>query len=107
MVGDVERIRAGWEAKLSTCGRERSLRSDAGARRVLDLLPRHLVLTAPVVAEEIGLTRQGAGTALRTLVDAGVLTPHPAAPPSGRGRPAQRYVSEELLGLAGSSPLRR
>ena len=108
LVGDVERIRAGWEAKLSAYGKVRSLRSDAGARRVLDLLPRHLVLTAPVMAGELGLTRQAAGTALRTLADAGVLTPYRtrAAAPSGRGRPAQLYVSEELLGLAGSSPLR-
>lgn len=107
LVGDVKRIRRGWETKLSVYGKVRSLRSDAGARRVLDLLPPHLVLTAPVVASALGLTRQGAGTALRTLADAGILTPFRAAAPSGRGRPAHLYVSEELLGLAGSSPLRR
>lgn len=110
LVRDVERIRAGWEAKLAAHGRIRGLRSDAGARLVLDLLPRHLVLTARVVAGALGLTRQAAGAALRTLAGAGVLTPFTrsrAAAPFGRGRPAQLYVSEELLGLAGSSPLRR
>lgn len=107
LVSDVERIRTGWETKLSAHRKVRGLRSDAGARRVLDLLPRHLVLTAPVVSSALGLTRQGAGTALRTLADAGVLTPYRATERSGRGRPAQLYVSEELLGLAGSSPLRR
>ncbi|MGH8981351.1 MAG: Fic family protein [Acidimicrobiales bacterium] len=107
LVGDVTRIRRGWEKKLSAYGKVRTLRSDAGARRVLDLLPHHLVLTAPFVASALGLTRQGAGTALRTLADAGVLTSFRPAAPSGRGRPAQRYVSEELLGLAGSSSLRR
>lgn len=65
------------------------------------------MLSAPVVAGALGLSRLGAATALRTLADAGVLTHHPAAAPSGRGRPAQLYVSEELLGLAGTSPLRR
>ncbi|MHB2022358.1 MAG: Fic family protein [Mycobacteriales bacterium] len=107
LVSDVERIRSGWDMKLAVYGKVRRLRSDAGARRVLDLLPRHLVLTAPVVASALGLTRQAAGTALRTLADAGVLTPFRAAAPSGRGRPAQLYVSEELLALTGSSPLRR
>ncbi len=111
LVGDVERVRAGWEAKLAVCGKVRGLRSDAGARLVLSLLPRHLVLTAPFVAGALGLSRQAAGVALRTLADAGVLTPcrapHPAAARPGPGRPPQLYVSEELLGLAGSGPLRR
>ncbi|MGO9455646.1 MAG: Fic family protein [Acidimicrobiales bacterium] len=107
LVGDVERIRTSWEERLSAYGKVRGLRSDAGARQVLDLLPRHLVLTAPAVAGALGLTRQSAGAALRTLADAGVLTTYRGAAPSGRGRPAQLYVSEELLGLTGSSPLRR
>ncbi|MGH8988575.1 MAG: Fic family protein [Acidimicrobiales bacterium] len=107
LVGDVGRIRAGWEQKLSGYGRVRSLRSDASAWRVLDLLPSHLVLTTPAVVSALGLTRPAAGTALRTLADAGILTPYPAAAPSRTGRPAQLFVSEELLGLAVSSPLRR
>lgn len=106
LVGEVQRIRTGWEAKLAASGKIRGLRSDAGARRALEVLPRHLVVTAPVLAGALGLTRQAAGAALRTLADAGVLTPWRSVP-SGRGRPAQLYVSEELLGLAGSSPLRR
>lgn len=107
LVTGVERIRTGWEMKLSAHGKVRGLRSDAAAWRVLELLPRHLVLTAPVVASELGLTRKGAGAALRTLAEAGVLTPSSTAVPGGRGRPAHLYVSEDVLGLAGSSPLRR
>ncbi len=106
LVDDVERVRVGWEEKLASYGKSRALRSDAGARRVLELLPRHLVLSAPVVAKALGVSRPAAGAALRTLADAGVLTPYRPAVPSGRGKPAQRYVSEELLGLAGSSALR-
>ena len=110
LVGAVDRIRAGWQTRLSAHRRVRALRADAAAWRVLALLPRHLVLTAPVVSDALGLTGKAAREALRTLADAGVLTPYvsssdPAGSP-GRGRPAHVYVSEELLGLAGASPLR-
>lgn len=113
LVGDVEAIRASWKATLAAHGAIRRLRSDAGAWRVLDILPCHLVLSAPLVARELGLSRQGAGAALRTLAAAGLLTPFrpgEASPHAGahrRGRPAELYVSEQLLGLVGSSPLRR
>ena len=107
LVAAVEQLRPGWQAKLAGHRNVRATRSDAAAWQVLDLLPRHLVLTAPIVAAALGLTRKGAGGALRTLADAGVLTPYSASALTGRGRPAQVYVSEELLGLAGSSPVRR
>ncbi|MDA8296353.1 MAG: Fic family protein [Actinomycetota bacterium] len=113
LVKDVEQVRAGWESTLSAHGAVRRLRSDAAARRVLHLLPRQLVLSAPLVARELGLTRQGAGAALRTLGAAGILTPYrppsavPATRAEGRGRPAALYVSEQLLGLVGASPLPR
>ena len=86
LVGDAERMRGEWEATLSTYGKVRRLRSDAGARRVLDLLPRHLVLSAPIVADALGLSRQSAGTALRVLADAGILTPYRTDTRSRRGR---------------------
>ena len=113
LVADVERIRAGWRARLAAHRNVRALRADAAAWQVLGLLPRHLVLTAPVVAEALGLTRKGAGDALRTLAGAGILTSYSTATSrstaaqAGRGRPAHLILSEELLGLAGSSPLRR
>ncbi|CCG03671.1 Fic family protein [Blastococcus saxobsidens] len=111
LVGAVDRIRAGWQTKLAAHGRARALRADAAAWRVLALLPRHLVLTAPVVSEALGVTGKAAREALRTLADVGVLTAYDSASGTigspGRGRPARLYVSEELLGLAGSSPLRR
>lgn len=105
LVDDLERVRAGWDKKLGALGKSRGLRSDAGAWRVLELLPRHLVLSAPIVADALSLSRPAAGGALRTLADAGVLTRCRTAAAPGRGRPLQLYVSEELLGLAGSSTL--
>lgn len=102
LVTTVGRLRAQWAGRLAGC----RIRSDSSAWRVLDLLPAHLVLTAQVVAREIGVPVKTAHVALRQLADAGVLTVHGVTQPSGRGRPARLYVSAELLGLVGSNPLR-
>jgi Fic family protein len=103
LIGSVERLHATWQNRLRTVG----LRSDAAAWAVLDLLPRHLVLTAAEVAAALGTTPKGARAALSALAAAGVLTRFGTVSPSGRGRPADLYVSDELLGLAGATPLRR
>jgi predicted ArsR family transcriptional regulator len=60
-----------------------------------------------MVAAELGIPLKSANTALRDLVDAGVLVEHGTAPAKGRGRPSRVYASAELLGLTGSNPLRR
>ena len=95
-----------WRARLSTAGMGRAIRSDSSAWRVLDLLPSHLVLTAELVARELQQTPKAANSALRRLVEAGVLVEHGALQPRGKGRPARLYVSRELLALTGSNPLR-
>jgi predicted ArsR family transcriptional regulator len=73
---------------------------------VLDLLPRHLVLTGPIVASELAIPLKSANAALGELVDAGILVEHGTVQGSGRGRPSRLYTSAELLGLTGSNPLR-
>jgi Fic family protein len=103
----VDQLRSSWQAKLARHDNTRARRIDAAAWAVLNLLPSHLVLSAPVVVDTLGLTRKGAGDALATLAEVGILTPQGSAAAVGRGRPARLYVSEELLSLAGSSPLRR
>ena len=107
LVAAVEQLRRAWAERLAT-PREgtRRLRSNAAAWRVPDLLPRHLVLTGPLVAEELGVPLKSANAALHDLVGAGVLVEHGTVPPAGPGRPSRLYTSPELLGLAGSSPLR-
>ena len=73
--------------------------------RMLDLLPRHLVLTGPSVADELGIPLKSANAALRDLVTAGVLVEHgTTAVGRGRGRPSRVYTSTELLGLVGATP---
>jgi Fic family protein len=107
LIAAVDRLQREWRERLSA-PREgaRRVRSDAAAWRVLDLLPRHLVLTAPIVAAEIGVPLKSATAGLRDLVHAGILVEHGTVQGSGRGRPSRLYTSPELLGLTGSSPLR-
>ena len=107
LIAAVEQLRRDWQDRLAAHRGVRSLRSDASAWRVLALLPRHLVLTARLVADELALTRKAAGAALHTLTDAGLLSIYTAARPAVRGRPTQFYFSADLLGLVGASPLRR
>ena len=106
LVASVEQLERAWRERLSA-RREgaKRLRSNAAAWRVLDLLPRHLALTSRTVATELAIPLKSATAALRDLVDAGVLVDHGTVQ-AGRGRPSRLYTSAEMLGLAGSSPLR-
>lgn len=107
LVASVERLQHEWRDRLAgPRPAARRLRSNAAAWRVLDLLPRHLVLTGPIVASELAIPLKSANAALRDLVGASVLVEHGTVQPSGRGRPSRLYTSAELLGLTGSNPLR-
>lgn len=107
LVASVERLRREWRERLAGPRDDgRRLRSDAAAWRVLDLLPRHLVLSSTVVASELSIPLKSAIAALEDLVAAEILVEQGTVPPAGPGRPRHLYVSHELLGLAGSNPLR-
>jgi len=100
-------LRQAWDERLrAPRDGSRRLRSNAAAWRVLDLLPGNLVLTAPLVAEVLGIPLKSANAALGDLVRAGVLVEHGTLQSASRGRPRQLYTSTELLGLAGSTPRR-
>lgn len=107
LVASVEQLQRAWRERLSA-PREGSkrLRSNAAAWRVLELLPRHIVLTGPMVASELAIPLKSANAALRDLVQGGVLVEHGAVHPRRRGRPSRLYTSVELLGLTGSNPRR-
>lgn len=107
LVASVEQLQRAWRKRLGA-PREgvKRLRSNAAAWRVLELLPRHLVLTGPTLASELVIPLKSANAALHDLVDAGVLVERGAVQPKRRGRPSRLYTSPELLGLTGSSPLR-
>jgi len=103
LIVEVSALKTRWREQLGN--RERALRSDATAWAVLDLLPRHLVLTTDVLMKELGVTNKGALDALRQLAEVGVLLDYGTVT-RGRGQPSKLYVSKELLALAGSNPLR-
>jgi len=107
LVAAVAQLQGAWRERLAAPRPgARRLRSNAAAWRALDLLPRNLVLTGPIVAAELAIPLKSANAALRDLVDAGVLVEHGTVQPTGRGRPSRLYTSPELLGLTGSNPLR-
>jgi Fic family protein len=103
LVEEVGRLRAQWRRTLAVHDSGRARRSDSTAYAVLDLMPRRLLLTARLVAADLGVSDRAAAHALAELAAARVLVevPPPGAP--ARGRPSRVYVSRELLGLVGSS----
>jgi len=104
LISNVEKIKQQWRDLL--VGEERKLRSDAAVFAALDLLPRHLVLTSRILSDELVISRKAALATLHRLVQAGILTEQGKAVRQSSGQPASLFVSRDLLGLAGSSPLR-
>ena len=102
LVAEVDELQRAWHERLTA----RGLRRDAVAYRALTLMPRHLLLTSTVLVDELEVSPKAALDALRTLADAGVLTEQGTAPSASRGQPARLFAARELLGLAGSNPLR-
>ncbi len=107
LVASVDRLQHEWRDRLAAPRQgTKRLRSNAAAWHVLDLLPRHLVLTGSVLASELSIPLKSANAALRDLADAGILVEHGTVQPNARGRPSRLYTSRELLGLTGSNPFR-
>lgn len=92
LVAAVGDLVATWEARLT------DLRADAAARRVLAHLPEHPVLSAAVVAEDLGLSERAGRTALEVLAARDVVQPYEPAV-RRRGRPRRWWVATELVAL--------
>lgn len=89
-----EDLRGRWDELLA------DVRSDAAARRLIELIPRHLVVTSPMAADLLGVSRPTARAAVEALAVRGILQPlelHPTRP----GRPAQWWMAEELVSMVG------
>src|SRR5579871_5653033 len=65
LVDDLHAVRSGWEERLR-------VRRDATAWRVADLLLQRPVVSAAVVASELGIAPQNTYRSLRPLLDAGI-----------------------------------
>ena len=94
VVGQAEELRRRWEGQLD------GVRSDAAARRLLDLMPQYLVVTAPMVADLLGVSGPTARAAIGALAERGILQPLELRP-SRPGRPAQWWMAEELVSVVG------
>lgn len=104
LIHRVDALHQEWRERLASAPGGRPVRSDSAAWRVLDLLPRHLVLDSAVVRDSLGLSAVAARQTLGTLAAARVLTEHARQPGGSAGRPRTLYISTEMLGLIGSSP---
>jgi Fic family protein len=104
LISNVEQIKQQWRDCLVAGARKP--RSDAAVFAALDLLPRHLVLTSQILADELEISRKAALATLHRLVEVGILTEQGTVSRQTSGQPAALFVSRDLLGLAGSSPLR-
>ena len=104
LVAHVEQLKQRWRDQLTHT--DRKIRSDAAVFAALDLLPRHLVLTSQALCDELGVSRKTALATLYRLVALGILTEQGTKARTSPGQPATVFVSGELLGLVGSTPLR-
>lgn len=104
LISRVEQIKQQWRHRLTLDTLR--IRSDAAVFAALDCLPRHLVLTSRILADELEISRKASLATLHRLVQVGILTEYGTVSQEGPGQPASLFVSRDLLGLAGSSPLR-
>ena len=104
LIVDVEHVQQQWRDRLAST--EHRPRSDAAVSAALDLLPRHLVLTSGILANELGISRKAALATLHRLARVGILTEQGTVKREKAGQPASLFVSRDLLGLAGSTALR-
>jgi len=76
------------------------LRKDSAARRLLEMIPAHPVLSAQTAADLLEVSEQASRLALEELARRGVLSAARAAP-HARGRPHHWWVADDLLALLG------
>lgn len=94
LLAATEGLRRRWDAQLA------DLRSDAAARGLLDLIPHHLVFTAPMVAELLDVSGPTARAAVDALAVRGIVQPlHVRA--NRPGRPAQWWMAGDLVAALG------
>jgi len=91
---EVDEVLATWNERLV------GVRADATARRVLEILPTHPVLSVGTTAAELSVSTSTAHAALIELEDRKILTRH-QVPNTGPGRPRQWWLAHDLADLVG------
>ncbi|MFN2388309.1 MAG: Fic family protein [Actinomycetota bacterium] len=92
----IQMLLADWRDRL------RDLRSDAAARRVIEVLPELPVLSAALVAGCVGVSERAARGALETLSDRGIIEPIEVVSRRA-GRPRRLWIAGALTDAVGSS----
>jgi Fic family protein len=85
----------GWRAQLT------DLRADATARRIVDLLPAHPVISTEVVSQALGVSDTAARTALDLLRSRGIVTDLDV-PSTRRGGRRRWWTANDLDALVGA-----
>ena len=91
---EVDALLVDWRARLT------GLRADAAARRVLDVLPAHPMLSVETAASLTGISPTAARTALEDLTSRAILEER-KVPTSGPGRPRRWWLARALADLVG------
>lgn len=95
VLGDrIQRLLADWEQRIA------DRRADAGARKLIVVLPEHPVINGAVAAERLGISERSARSALDALAERGIVTPIEVRS-STPGRPRSWWLAGELLDLVG------
>ncbi|MGH9277480.1 MAG: Fic family protein, partial [Acidimicrobiales bacterium] len=92
VVGYAEEVRRRWDDLLA------GVRADAAARRLVDVVQSHLVVTGPMAADLLGVSGPAARGAIQALAERGILEPLDLRP-TRPGRPAQWWMASELVSL--------
>jgi Fic family protein len=91
-IDEANRVLGGWRRRVS------DLRADATGRRLVELLPRHPVISAEVVSKELNVSLTAARTALEALGRRGIVSDYSRAS-AGPGRPVRMWTADELVSL--------
>lgn len=93
VVTQIEDVTKGWSSRTA------SLRADSSARAALPVLLAHPVLTANVLAGELGVSSRAARSALASLTDLGVVEPYEPKRAPRQARPEHWWSAHELVAI--------
>lgn len=94
-LGDVQALQEEWRSRLAPLG----VRTDAAAWAIINALPGHPIISAPVAEVAIRRSRPAAAQGIDQLVKAGVLIP------LGSGKRNRQWEAEGLLDSLPPSPV--
>jgi Fic family protein len=95
LVQGSEALLGEWRARAS------GVRADSAVHRAINLLAQHPMLSADVVARDLGVSERAARDALAHLARLGIVEDY-AKPPTGVGRPRRYWMAGELITLLNS-----